>query len=48
MCETVCVCMHVYACVRSRMFARMGTGVFVSTYPLKEKMHVCVYVYTHS
>jgi len=30
------------------MFARMGTGMCVSTYPLKENMHVCVYVYTHS
>jgi len=29
------------------MFARMGTGMCVSTYPLKENMHVCVYVLTH-
>jgi len=42
------VCMHVYACVRSSMFARMGTDMCVSTYPLKENMFVCVYVYTHS
>jgi len=40
-------CMHVYACVRSSMFARMGTGMCVSTYPLKENMHVCVYVYIY-
>jgi len=47
-CETVRVCMHVYACVRSSMFARMGTDMCVNTYPLKENMFVCVYVYTHS
>ena len=46
-CGTVCVCMHVYACVHSSMFARVGTVRWVSTYPLKN-MHVCMYVYTHS
>ena len=45
--DGVFVCMHVYACVHSSMFARMGTVRCVSTYPLKRNMHVCVYVYTH-